>query len=183
MEIIINPFGDPSQHTVEREKDEVDSVLQKFESYPGVYVPVEVGTKNIGKGADWLVVSVTILSSATGLFFAVPAAHKKVREILEEWNRIFKEFRKLLDWLSFKNHVMLPDEYLFLEALSKLDEECEASELTFLGVNKIPKHNPSLQGFEDMVFGFQDGRMIESVAVSRSGKVLWHHSVESADNA
>jgi len=33
-----------------------------------------------------------------------------------------------------------------------LDEECEASELVFLGVNKIPTDNPSLQGFEDMVF-------------------------------
>jgi len=64
-----------------------------------------------------------------------------------------------------------------------LDEECEASELVFLGVNKIPTDNPSLQGFEDMVFSFQDGGMIESVAVSRSGKVLWHHSVESAGNA
>lgn len=183
MEIIINPFGDPSQHKVEREKEEVDSLLQKIESYPGGYVPAEVGTKDIGKEADWLVVSVTILSSATGLFFAVPATHKKVRETLEEWDRIFKEFKRLLNWLSINKLVMLPDEYLFLEALSKLDEECEASELVFLGVNRIPTDNPSLQGFEDMVFNFQDGGMIESVAISRSGKVIWHHSVESAGNA
>jgi hypothetical protein len=183
MEIIINPFGDPSQHKVEREKEEVESLLQKFESYPGGYVPAEVGTKNIGKGADWLVVSVTILSGATGLFFAIPAAHKKVRETLEEWDRILKEFKRLLEWLSIKKPVMLPDEYLFLEALTRLDEDCEASELLFLGVNKIPTGNPSLQGFEDMVFSFQDGGMIESVAVSRSGEVLWHHSVESAGNA
>ena len=78
---------------------------------------------------------------------------------------------------------MLPDEYLFIEALSKLDNECEASELVFLGVNRIPTGNPSLQGLEDMVFSFQHGGIVENVAVSRSGKVLWHHSVESADNA
>jgi hypothetical protein len=183
MEIIINPFGDPSQHKVEREKEEVDSLLEKFECYSGGYVPVEVGTRDIGKGADWLVVSVTILSSATSLFFAIPAVHKKVRETLEEWNRIFKEFKRLLDWLSIEKPVMLPDEYLFLEALSKLDEECEASELVYLGVNRIPTDNPSLQGLEDIVFSFQDGGMVESVAVSRSGKVLWHHSVEPASNA
>lgn len=78
---------------------------------------------------------------------------------------------------------MLPDEYLFLEALSKLDEECEAGELVFLGANRIPTDNPSLQGLEDMVFSFQDGGLVESVAVSRSGKVQWHHSVEPVSNA
>jgi hypothetical protein len=35
MEIIINPSGDPSQHKVEREKEEVDSLFEKFERYPG----------------------------------------------------------------------------------------------------------------------------------------------------
>lgn len=183
MEIIINPFGDPSRHRIEREKEEVDNLLQKLESYPGGYIPAEVSTKDIGRGADWLVVSVTILSGAASLFFAIPAAHKKVRETLEEWDRIFREFKKLLDWLSIRKPIMLPDEYLFLEALSKLNEEYEASELMFLGVNRIPTDNPSLQGFEDMVFSFQHGDIIKSVAVSRSGKILWHHSVVSAGSA
>lgn len=183
MEIIFNPFGDPSRHRIECEKEEVDNLLQKLESYPSGCIPAEVGTKDIGRGADWLVVSVTILSGAAGLFFAVPAAHKRVRESLEEWDRIFREFKRLLDWLSIEKPVILPDEYLFLEALSKLDEECEASELVFLGGNRIPTDNPSFQRFEDMVFSFQDGGTIESVAVSRSGKVLWHHSVESVESA
>jgi len=183
MEIIINPFGDPSQHRVEREKEEIDNLLLKFERYPGSYIPVKVGTRDIGKGAEWLIVSVTILSGATGLFFAIPAAHKKIRETLEEWQRIFNEFRRLLDWLSIKEPIMLPDQYLFLVALSKLNEKCEASESVFLGINRIPTDNPSLQELEDLVFSFQDGAMIESVAVSRSGKVLWHHSVKSTSNA
>ncbi|MBE0508694.1 MAG: hypothetical protein IBX50_18580 [Marinospirillum sp.] len=183
MEIIINPFGDPSLHEVEREKAEVDSLHSKIESYPGGDIPVEVTTKNIGKGADWLVVSVIILSSATSLFFAIPAAHKKVRETLEEWDRIFKEFKSLLDWLSIKKPVMMPDQYLFLVALSRLDEELDASELVYLGANIIPTDNPSHQGLEDMVFNFHNENLVESVAVSRSGNILWHHSVQLPDDA
>jgi len=182
MEIVINPFGDPSQHRVEREKEEIDGLRRKIESYPGGHIPAEIRTKDIGRGADWLVVSVTILSGATGLFFAIPATHKKVRETLEEWRLIFNEFSRFLDWLSIKDPVMLPVQYLLLVALNKLDEGCDASESVFLGINGIPTDNPSLQDFEDLVFSFQDGDMIECIAVSRSGKVIWYHSVKSTSN-
>jgi len=184
MEILINPFGEPGDDWEEKERKEIRALLRKLEDNPGGYVPAEVGIKNIGRGADWHVLSLTILSTATGLFFAIPAVHKKVRESLEEWRRIYNEFSRLFNWLAFSSPVFYPDDYLFLVALLKLDEDTEASELEYLGCHPIPEDNPSLEGLEAMIFNFKDSDILESVAISRQGKVMWHNTTElSGENA
>jgi hypothetical protein len=178
MEILVNPFGEPKDDFEQEEKAAIRSILDKLETYPDGHIPAEVGIKNIGRGADWHVVSISILSAASVLFFAIPAAHKKVRESLEEWKRIYNEFGRLIRWFSFSSPIYYPEHYLFLVALLKLDEDTEASELTFLSCHAVPEDNPSLQGLESLIFNFQDGDVFESVAVTRQGEVLWHNSTE-----
>ena len=184
MEILINPFGEPGDDWEEKERKQVETLLSKLHDNPEGFIPAEVGIKNIGRGADWHVVSLTILSTATGLFFAIPAAHKKVRESLEEWRRIYNEFSRLLNWLAFSSPVYYPDHYLFLVALLKLDDDAEASELEYLGFHPIPENNPSLQGLEAMIFNFKDDDILESIAISRHGDVMWHNTtVLNGENA
>jgi hypothetical protein len=178
MEILVNPFGEPKDDLEKEEQTAVRAILDKLESYPDGHIPAEVRIKNIGRGADWSVVSISILSTASVLFFAIPAAHKKVRESLEEWKRIYNEFSRLISWLAFSSPIYYPDHYLFLVALLKLDEDAEASELTFLSSHAIPEDNPDLKGLESLIFNFQDGEILESVAVSRQGIILWHNSTE-----
>ncbi|WP_417551522.1 hypothetical protein [Marinomonas fungiae] len=183
MEILINPFGEPSDDWEEQQRNK-QSLLRRLEENPDGNIPAEVGVKNIGRGADWHVVSITILSTATGLFFAIPAAHKKVRESLEEWRRIYNEFSRLLSWLAINSPIYYPDHYLFLVALLNLDDDTEASELEYLGFHSIPEDNPSLEGLEALIFNFKDGDTIESIAISRQGTVMWHNSTElSGENA
>jgi hypothetical protein len=78
MEILVNPFGEPKDDFEQEEKAAIRSILDKLETYPDGHIPAEVGIKNIGRGADWHVVSISILSAASVLFFAIPAAHKYV---------------------------------------------------------------------------------------------------------
>ncbi|WP_196157177.1 hypothetical protein [Reinekea sp. G2M2-21] len=176
MEILINPFGEPSNDWREEERKAKQSLLRRLEGNPDGNIPAEVAIKNIGRGADWHVLSLTILSTATGLFFVIPAAHKKVRESLEEWRRIYNEFSRLLSWLAINSPIYFPDHYLFLVALLNLDEDTEASELEYLGCHPIPEDNPSLEGLEALIFNFKDGDVLESIAISRQGNVMWHNS-------
>jgi hypothetical protein len=178
MEILVNPFGEPTDDFEKEEQAAILDILDKLETYPDGHIPTEVGIKNIGRGADWSLISISILSTASFLFFAIPAAHKKVRESLEEWKRIYNEFSSLIKWLSFSCPVYYPDHYLFLVALLKLDENTEASELIFLSSHPIPEENPDLKDLESIIFNFQDGELFESVAISRQGEVLWHNSTE-----
>ncbi len=178
MEIIINPFGEPSEDWEAKEREAVSYYLKKLETYPGGYIPANVVIKNIGRGADWHVVSLSILCGATSLFFAIPEVHKKIRESLEEWKRIYNEFQGLIKWLANISPVYFPDHYLFLCALRILDEETEASELVFNGCHPIPNDNPDMQGLEDLIFNFINGKVLESIAVSRQGEVLWHNSTK-----
>jgi hypothetical protein len=178
MEILVNSFGELKDDFEQEEKAAIRAVLDKLESYPDGHIPAEVGVKNIGRGADYYVVSISILSAASVLFFAIPTAHKKVRESLEEWKRIYNEFSRLISWFAFSSPIYYPEHYLFLVALLKLDEDTEASELTFLSCHAIPEDNPDLKGLESLIFNFQDGDVLESVAVTRQGKLLWHNTTE-----
>ena len=58
MEILITSFGEPSDDYEEKERKEVQAILIRLEESPDDYIPVEVRIKNIGRGADWYVVSI-----------------------------------------------------------------------------------------------------------------------------
>jgi hypothetical protein len=89
LDILVPEFGELDDAEWPRaERDAIAHYSRRLRTYPGGPIDGSVMTRNIGKGADWSVVAIVV---GGGLFFAIPEAHKKIRETLEEWRRIFKE--------------------------------------------------------------------------------------------
>jgi len=175
FEILIPEFGERDDARVQQ--DVVAGYRERLRSYPDGVIRGTVATRNIGKGADWIVVAVSI----AGLFFTIPKAHKLVRESWEEWQRIYQEIKVVLSWLVPHKPAYYPDGYLFLIAVSVLVEDVEDSDLTFLGLDRLPEDNPDFAGREPLLFKFRRGQSIEQVAVERHGAVRWRKCVQISD--
>lgn len=120
IETLVLEFGeimDDAVSSVESAAILKDSNL--LNEYSSGSIDGSVSVRNIGKGADWSVIVLTI----TGVFFAIPEAHKKVRESIEAWQLIFKQFKSLYQNVIPKKLALYPDQYLFLIALKLLFQE------------------------------------------------------------
>ncbi|WP_026841650.1 hypothetical protein [Citrifermentans bremense] len=122
MKIILNPYKDPAQgldwheQTPEIET-RITGVMKEF----GQSIDYSLQEMNIGIGADWPTIAVNVATIAGVGLFAIPEAHKRVREALEEWHRIGGNFQKLMDWLPSKEPlVSYPIEILFISASEAL---------------------------------------------------------------
>lgn len=179
MEIIYSPFGelgdDEYKSVVEAKIREYKSRLVAFDKGP---VEFQVRETNHGRGADLVTVTVTLTSLAGAAFFAIPTAHKKVREALEEWGRIRDELASLIEWISGNDRPSLPIEVLFLESVSDLAKAREVGEIEFLSACEIPTQNA--YGFDDQktyLIVFQDGNEIEIRAYDSYKQRLWSRRV------
>lgn len=172
LEILVLEFGEVNDLNWSRvEIETVRRYNERLHAYPAGPVNGSVTIRNIGRGADWLVV-VLILG---GLFFTIPETHKKIRESLEEWQHIFKEFKSLVSWLVGKKAVIYPDQYLFMVALFSVVELVNLDTLVFLGFVRLPEDHPDLVDKSTLLFTFAHDDMIKQVAVNRSGQVLWEN--------
>ena len=134
LEIFVPEFGEIDASEWPRvEREALSRYSRLLRAYPAGPINGSVTTRNVGKGANWSVI-VLILS---GLFFTIPEAHKRVRESLEEWRRIFKELKPLFSWLLGTKRALYPDQYLFLVALFSVAECIEPSVLVFLGFTRL----------------------------------------------
>ena len=122
MNIILNPYKNPAQGVDWHEQTpeietRITGVMKEF----GESIVYSLQETNIGVGADWPTIAVNVATIAGVGFFSVPEAHKRVREALEEWQRIGGNFRKLMDWLPSKEPlVSYPIEILFISASEAL---------------------------------------------------------------
>lgn len=88
-----------------------------------------------GIGADLPTITLELIGTATGLFFGIPALHKKIRETISEWKKIKDEISKFTSWLIKNEPVASYSiEVAFYEALSYLakSENIDNFELTAL---------------------------------------------------
>lgn len=178
FEILILEFGEiPDEEWAAAEEQVITHYSQRLQDYSNGPVSASVETRNIGKGADWIVVAITFASTFAAGFFAIPKAHKLVRESVEEWGHIFSELKSIFDWLTPKK-ILFPDNYLFLLALSHLDRSTEVDALVFQSINRLPENDPDLRDKEALLFSFTHARVLEQVAVSRQGSILWHNTIE-----
>ena len=141
------------------------------------YYEASVSIRNIGHGADWLVVVVSLVSA----FFAIPRAHKLVRETIEEWLKIYAELSSVIKRVA-PRRALLPDAYLFLVALDHILTEVNPDNAMFQGFVRIPENNPDLGGYENLIFHFTDSGNLHQVCVARSGKVLWDSVLELTED-
>ena len=170
LEIIVPEFGevDDSDWAFVQEQT-IQHYSRLLEAYPGRELHGTVAIRDIGRGADWSVVVLVL----TGVFFAIPEAHKRIRESLEEWRRIFKELKAASSWLLGKKPAFYPDAYLFLVALFCVVDRGEPNGLTFLGCIRLPEDRPDLADLSALLFTFSNEHTVHQVAVARSGQVLW----------
>lgn len=174
-QLLILAFGELSDDGWREEIAAVESrVRERIASYEGqLRLNADVSETNIGRGADWTVLAVSFGMAA----IAIPALHKKVRENIEEWKRIYRELHAFFAWILEEKRALYPDDYLFLKAIETLSAQLLMEGMEFKGVSRIPEGNPDLHGREALIFSFGDADKIVQVAISRSGEVLWQNSV------
>lgn len=176
QELIIVAFGELSDDGWEEEiAAEEKRVRDRIATYEaGAPENVEVAAVNLGRGADWMALVVSFGVAA----ILIPEVHKKIRENIEEWVRIYRELHALFSWVVEGRKALYPDEYLFLKAIAVLSEQALDEGMEFKGVTRIPEDNPDRQGRESLIFSFSSGDKLRQVAVARGGNVLWTNSVE-----
>lgn len=174
--LVIMAFGELSDEDwKEAVAVEEEYLRERIASYDGgPPLDVEVTATNIGRGADWMVLAVSFGLAA----IAIPQAHKKVRESIEEWIRIYRELHDFFSWIVEGRIALYPDEYLYLKAIEGLSEQLRLEGMEFKDMMRIPEANPDLQGREALIFSFCDDRKLVQVAVARNGTILWQNSVE-----
>jgi hypothetical protein len=166
------------------ESKALDLYRERLRSNPSGSIDGDVSIQNIGSGADWIVVAIRLTEFAFMGFIAIPSAHKKVRESIEEWKRIFLELRNTFFWIKGNKKAIYPDPYLFLTAICHLTDTLGPCDLIYKGCCRIPSGDPDLQNLESLLFSFSTINTIEQVAISRFGDILWHNKIElSASNA
>lgn len=176
LKLLIAAFGELPDESWKEEVTAAKSRLrERIASYKGgIRLETEVAATNIGRGADWIVLALSFGLAAA----AIPALHKKVRENIEEWRRIYRELHTFFSWVLEGRSALYPDEYLFLKAIENLSEQSLPDSMEFKGMFRIPDLNPDLQGREALIFSFSDTSQFVQVAISRSGEVLWRNSVQ-----
>ena len=174
LELLVSEFGEVDDSEWPRvEREAIGHYSQLLRSYPAGPIDGSVTIRNIGRGADLSVVVLVV----GGLFFTIPEAHKRVRESLEEWRRIFKEFKSVSSWLIGKKRALYPEQYLFLVALFSVVERTEPDALTFLGFTQLPEDDPDLSDKGALLFSFVHGSVVLQVAVARNGHFLWENEL------
>lgn len=125
---VIMPYSDPAegldwdeQTPLHRERISND-LADHFSSH----FQFNLHETDHGIGADWPTITLELIGTATGLFFTIPAIHKKIREAISEWKQIENEISKFISWLKKKESVASYSiEVAFYDAityLSKLED-------------------------------------------------------------
>ena len=162
----------------------LSSLARDLAAYDGGTVEYRTSEENRGLGADWVVVVLTVLSVAGSGFFAVPAAHKRVRESLEEWRRIRVSVDGLARWLGERRRVVgYPKELLFLDALHELDGVAGADEAVLLDASEVvvPDDYGGFRPMPHSHFTFVLDGVLHVYAYDKQRRLLWSRRVELGD--
>ncbi|EIV1777536.1 hypothetical protein MOU97_004221 [Vibrio vulnificus] len=139
MDIVLSTYKDPAYGLDWHEQTgEIESTIRH--SLLESKFPIEflIRESNIGRGADYPVTVIQVISVLGFVGFVIPEAHKRVRESLEEWSRIRDYFSKLSALLSQNNSIIaLPDEVLFAKSAEALLTETKASDAVFVRYESI----------------------------------------------
>lgn len=173
-EVLILAFGeltdDDWEEIVELEVFRLRDALDDAENRK---YQASVEAREIGKGADWLALGLYFVMAA----LVIPATHKKVREYVEEWQRIYKELHAFFSRVVGDRPALYPDAYLFLAAVGHLARNYNIDQLEYKSFMRLPEQNPSLLGHEALLFSFSSSSVLVQVAVSRSGEIAWENEV------
>jgi hypothetical protein len=179
MDIIYSPFGElPDDEWKSAVTGKISEYKSKLATYSGPAVEYRVRETNHGRGVDLVTITVSLISLGGVAFFGIPAAHKKVREAIEEWGKIKDEIEALVNWIT-RDKPSLPIEILFLEAVTDLVKSGNVEGIEFLSASEIPTQN--IYGFDEIktyLFVFKDGGVLEITAWDSHKNKLWSRQIE-----
>ncbi|MDD9158399.1 hypothetical protein PVK64_19730 [Aliivibrio sp. S4TY2] len=134
MDIVLSTYKDPAYGLDWHEQtDEIENSLRELIIQSKLPVEFSIRESNIGRGADCPVTIFQVISVFGFIAFAIPEAHKRVRESIEEWSLIKENALKLIALLTKNNRmVALPDEILFIKSVEALLSEIEANDAMFI---------------------------------------------------
>lgn len=179
MNIVLAPYKDPSEGLDWPEQTPVilNAINARLRGWDDGTLEYQLRETNHGRGADWPTITVSILSLAGAAFFTIPAAHKKVRESLEEWKRIGANLNRLVARLAPRSEVAaFPVELIFFDAVESALRIDESGLLEFLSVQELPVPSEISGGFDHLkyyLFTFRAHERIVLVAIDNGRRVLW----------
>ncbi|TYO99842.1 hypothetical protein EDC39_1012 [Geothermobacter ehrlichii] len=139
MKIILNSYHDPDKGMDWNEQTpiierRIVGIMEEFSES----VDYSIQETNFGVGADWPTIALDVATIAGVGFFAVPEAHKRVREALEEWQLISANIKKLIDWIGGKESIVAqPIELIFIAASEALLSLVKNDDAVFLKYEEI----------------------------------------------
>ncbi|MDP2816837.1 MAG: hypothetical protein Q8O29_00900 [Polaromonas sp.] len=179
MDIIYSPFGElPDDEWKSAVAGKIAEYKSRLATYSGPAVEHRVRETNHGRGADLVTITVSLISLGGVVFFGIPAAHKKVREAIEEWGKIKDEIGALANWIT-RDKPSLPIEILFLEAITDLAKSENVEEMEFLSACEIPTQN--IYGFDDIktyLFILKNRSALIMTAWDSHKNKLWLRQIE-----
>lgn len=111
-------------------REELAHALRGFPEGEVAYA-VREGDHGIGAGEPRIILE--ILGVASLVFFGIPAAHKKIRETIEEWRRVAATVRKVVDWIGARfpatSHSV---EVAFYHVLTEMESEVPIDDLVLI---------------------------------------------------
>ena len=139
MKLILNPYQDPGKGIDFDQQTPIieNQIMGMLNEYPE-NIDYSLNVCNFGGGADFPAVAIELVSMAGVAFIAIPAAHKKVRETLEEWKLISENTKKLIDWVSGNSSVLSqPIEILFITASNALLKLIDKDDALFIKYHEL----------------------------------------------
>lgn len=142
MKLILNPYQDPGKDIdFDQQTPIIENQITGMLNEYSENIDYSLNECNFGGGADFPTMVIELASVAGVAFIAIPEAHKKVREALEEWKLINENTKKLINWVSGKSNVVSqPIEVLFIaasEALLKFIEKDDALFIKYCELSPI----------------------------------------------
>lgn len=145
MKIILNSYQDPNQGLDWHEQTpEIENRITGIMDEFAESVDYSIQEVNFGVGADWPTIAVNVATIAGVGFIALPEAHNRVREALEEWQLIGANITKLIECIGGKEPIVAqPIELLFLaasEALLSLMNKDDAVFVRYEELSRVGSH-------------------------------------------
>lgn len=176
MQILIGSTSDPSDE--EATASDLAALKARVAAETrALGLSARISRDNLGSGADWIVSVIEVAAGLGAALFAIPEAHKRIRESVEECKKIHSEIIALMDRLRGHSPVVRqPVEALYLLALEKVLRETDAAEITLLSSEPIPLPAELSNGFHALqhyLFAFQAGHELVLVAINTDAEILW----------
>ena len=123
VRLVLTPYNDPAEGLDWEEQTPLirERIAKSIKEIVSEDLKFKIHETDHGIGADWPTITLELIGTATGLFFGIPALHKKIREALSEWKLIKDKLGKLIYWIE--NHEPVASysiEVAFYDALGYL---------------------------------------------------------------